>query len=745
MCRPTRHSPPPSWGRGRGRGGARPPEYEPQPTTDDESRPTMSKLFISHSSQDDAFVRELRAALADHGQARLDRFARAARRRSAVAGDKKAIDDASAYAVVISTDALQSKWVGKELRHALKLRERARHERGKDKFPVIPLSLNGTKLGVLETFFDEEPSTSPSAATAAAACRGRDERDPRRPGPAPRRRRAHAATQGRAAGGTRPRTHRPEVQRRKTVPAAPPPVPGWSMSPPRRASARSAARRAGAWSRRLGPIEAEELRWYLEKYAVWPSHYFQDRARRRSRRISPSGASSCTRPRFPSAHSAKRSCRPGRRSAPAGRRFSVHVDVALEAGAPDAEWPMLRRKPRRPARPAVGTAPRRQRLPLPRRQAHPRPPPAAGIPEALGVPVVATPIRILLVTARPEDDACGYIDHRASALPLVDAMEALPGLVKIHVLSPPTLPALRAELDRARMAREALPRRPLRWPRRLRPTVGLGGLCFERPEDTGKLDERRHAPCSPTSWARCCATTAFRSSSSKPARPRRPDRRPSRVASELLKVGVASVVAMSHSVLVETARRFVAAVLPGAGRRQARGRRHARRPAPAQGRHLPRRIFGAASCGWRTGSCPCCSRKGTTPSSSGPRPPSRPWPISRARSPPVSVRCRPKPETGFVGRSRELLALQRLLGPDGGARYAVLRGQGGEGKTALAAEFARWLVRSQQMRRAAFVCGGRAWPSRRARCSMPARRATGRRRYSPPGPSATWKSHPAGR
>jgi hypothetical protein len=29
----------------------------------------MTCLFISHSSQDDAFVRELRAALADHGQA----------------------------------------------------------------------------------------------------------------------------------------------------------------------------------------------------------------------------------------------------------------------------------------------------------------------------------------------------------------------------------------------------------------------------------------------------------------------------------------------------------------------------------------------------------------------------------------------------------------------------------------------------------------------------------------------------
>jgi tetratricopeptide (TPR) repeat protein len=46
------------------------------------------------------------------------------------------------------------------------------------------------------------------------------------------------------------------------------------------------------------------------------------------------------------------------------------------------------------------------------------------------------------------------------------------------------------------------------------------------------------------------------------------------------------------------------------------------------------------------------------------------------------------------------LALQRLLRQE---RYAVLRGQGGEGKTALAAELARWLVRSQQIHRAAFV------------------------------------------
>ena len=85
----------------------------------------MNELFISHSSHDDAFVRDLREALADQGQ---DGWIDSRELRG---GDpleseiQKAIEEASAYAVVISTDALQSKWVGKELRHALTIRDRA--------------------------------------------------------------------------------------------------------------------------------------------------------------------------------------------------------------------------------------------------------------------------------------------------------------------------------------------------------------------------------------------------------------------------------------------------------------------------------------------------------------------------------------------------------------------------------------------------------------------------------------------
>ena len=85
----------------------------------------MSKLFISHSTQDDEFVRNLRAMLADHRQdVWIDS-------RELRGGDplwpeiQKAIDEASAYAVVVNPSALQSDWVSDELEYALKVQERA--------------------------------------------------------------------------------------------------------------------------------------------------------------------------------------------------------------------------------------------------------------------------------------------------------------------------------------------------------------------------------------------------------------------------------------------------------------------------------------------------------------------------------------------------------------------------------------------------------------------------------------------
>lgn len=102
----------------------------------------------------------------------------------------------------------------------------------------------------------------------------------------------------------------------------------------------------------------------------------------------------------------------------AGRRFSVLVDATTDADAPatDVEaaceaatvllglpWELLHDGK---GFLFQGDKPTRVRRRLPNTR------------DDLKLSAVAAPIRILLVTARPEDEACGYIDHRAGACPL---------------------------------------------------------------------------------------------------------------------------------------------------------------------------------------------------------------------------------------------------------------------------------------------------------------------------------------
>ena len=663
----------------------------------------MSKLFISHSSRDDGFVRELRAALADHGQPGwIDS-------RELRGGDplwmeiQRAIEAASAFAVVVSTDSLQSKWVGSELRHTLKLRE----ERGKDKFPVIPLSLNGTKLGVLEEFFGEEPVYIPVSSDAGgveaamnAILVALGERDPADVAPTPQPKAEPLEElvleltdlKFREQDGVRHASAHARLVYEPATPGQPDvhSAQSWRFIAP------------------IGPIEEEDLRWYLEKYAVWPTTYDQGRARKVEADLVKWGKL-LHEAAMPLVHTANVMQAWAKISDHAGRRFSVHVDATLEAGALDADvktaqevattllglpWELLHNGK---SFLFQGAQPTRVRRRLP------------GT-ESFGVPVVATPIRILFVAPRPEDDACHYFDHRSSALPLVEAMEALPGLVKLHVLSPPTLPALRDEIDRARGAHEPYHVVHFDGHGVYDPAVGLGGLCFEDPQDIGKPEKRRHVVVYtkdstehgtglesllrdhriPLVFLDACQTAQAEQASES-------------VASELLKVGVASVVAMSHSVLVETARRFVEAFYDAL----AAGKRVGDAMLAGQRRlkddTFRGRIFGAGELRLEDWFVPVLFQEKEDPQLFKIAPTKQTVADFRTALAAHLGELPLAPETGFIGRSRELLALQRLLRPEGTARYAVVRGQGGEGKTALAAEFARWMMRSQQMRRAAFV------------------------------------------
>jgi len=638
-------------------------------------------------------VRDLRAALADQGlQVWIDS-------RELGGGDplwpeiQKAIEDASGYAVVISPDSLQSKWVGRELRHALAVRD----ERGKDKFPVIPLSLNGTKLGVMEDFFDEEPIYIPVTSDAGGVEAAMD---------------AILVALGKRLPVDLAANPQPKAGLLEELVLELTDLKFHEQDGVRRASARARlvyepatpgqedVHSAQSWRliAPIGPIEAEELRWYLEKYAIWPSHYFRDRARKVEENLVKWGQllHEAAMPVLHTSDVLKAWARIGDHT---GRRFSVYVDTALEAGAPDADvktareaatlllalpWELLHDGD---GYLFQGAKPVRVRRRLPKTK-------------VLDVPIVATPIRILLVTARPEDDSCGYIDHRASALPLVEAMEALPGFVRIHVLSPPTLPALRTELERART--EKKPYHVVHFDGHgvFNREVGLGGLCFEKVEDVGKLEKRGHADVFtselgpllrdhriPLVFLEACQTAQAEKASES-------------VASELLKVGVASVVAMSHSVLVETSRRFVEAFYEAlaSGRRVGDAMLAGQRALKDD--TFRGRVFGAGELRLEDWFVPVLYQEKDDPQLFKVTPAKQTLEDFQTALTTRLGALPPVPETGFIGRSRELLALQRLLREE---RYAVVRGQGGEGKTALAAEFARWMVRSQQIHRAAFV------------------------------------------
>jgi tetratricopeptide (TPR) repeat protein len=653
----------------------------------------MSKLFISHSSEDDGFVRDLQQALRNLGQ---DGWIDSRELRG---GDplwpeiQQAIEQASGYAVVVSPNSLQSKWVGKELRHALDVQKK----RGKDKYPVIPLSLDGTKLGVLEEFFGEEPiyvAVSSAAGGVEAALNAilvamgkrlpADGAVAAQPKAAPleelvlelsdlkfhqqdgvRRPSAHARLVYQPATPGQPDVHSEK---------------SWRFIAP------------------IGPIEAEDLRWYLEKYAIWPSEYFRDRARKVEENLVKWGQL-LYQAALPGAETANVTKAWARISDHAGRRFSVQVDSGSERGAPNADaqaareaatlllglpWELLHDGEDFLFQGAKPTRVRR-RLPNTR---------------ALDVPVVATPIRVLLVTARPEDDACGYIDHRASALPLVEAMEALGGLVHLHLLSPPTFQALGQEIQRAYEAKQPYHVVHFDGHGVYDRQVGLGGLCFENPQDIGRLDLRRHKTVFtdeigsllrdhriPLVFLEACQTAQAEDASES-------------VASGLLNRGVASVVAMSHSVLVETARRFVEAFYQAL----AHGARVGDAMLAGQRRlkddTFRGRIFGAGELRLEDWFVPVLFQEKHDPPLFSATPTRQTQDDLRAAREARLGRLPEEPKTSFVGRSRELLALQRLLDKGG---YAVVRGQGGEGKTALAAEFARWMVRSQQIRRAAFV------------------------------------------
>jgi tetratricopeptide (TPR) repeat protein len=651
----------------------------------------MPPIFLSHASADDAFVAELRQALeALHLQVWVDS-------RDLVGGSKlapkieAAIEEASHVLVVLSPNTVNSPWVRREIQKALEVEKK----RQGDGYRVIPLLLSGISPRALGTWFDEEPLAVPIeigpgglSAALPALLSALGERLPNDPQPfeEPDARPVEELV----LTLIDPTIETAEGKRRARAMAT-------LAYEPARTGARSTVSRRFPFTAPLGPIETEDLKWYLEQYSLWPVGVFQERAAGIERKLPGWG-----RELFQAAlgdEEAREALAAWQQAADgAERRFSVQVDGDLPKGAPEEAQAAAREAATEllslpwellhdghgwlfQGKHAVRV---RRRLPNRRRQPeHP----------------TALPIRILLVSPRPEKDAqghrIGYIDHRISARPLTEAVENLGDLARLTVLQPPTYAALERALqdgdkgqpfDVVHFDGHGV------YDRRL----GLGGLCFEDPNDAERLDfvdavrlagpVREHRI--PLVFLEACQTAVAEANPT------------ASVAARLLDEGVTSVVAMSHSVLVETARRFVQtfyAELAG-GARVGKAMLAGQQALFAD--TWRGKILGVGDLRLQDWFVPVLYQEEQDPQLITKVPPQQVRQLEEKKRR-LSFGALPEPPPHhFQGRSRELLALERLLHRE---PWAVVRGTGGQGKTTLAAELARWLVRTERFERAAFV------------------------------------------
>ena len=671
-------------------------------------------IFISHSSKNDDVVKQLRQRLEDFGQLTwVDS-------RELTGGDaleatiEANIRSARTFLVVLSIDAMSSGWVQKEVRLGLEVAEQKRAEG----YKVVSVVLPGVQSGLLKLLFPTEPihifvGDTPNGLEEAmpriAAALGLELSDDLQMGGAvavepvaellleltdPRIVEIDAASGdegGEDNGEQSAKVRRAQATAELTyVPAD---------------GGREVRSRRYRFTAPLGPVELEDIRWYIEDY-YWPTTAFKQRAKKTEAALPEWGQ--WLYQAAMAADSAREPLEAWRRagdSSSISRRFSVQVDDQPVEGTTDDEaalfreaasdllslpWEILHDGRGYLSQGAGGVRVRR-RLPN-RRQ-------VKTIEAKL-------PIRVLLLCPRPEQadangNVTGYIDHRLSGQALVGAMENLGGLVKVDILQPPTFPALKAALKQA--VADDDPYEIVHfdghgvYDRR----VGLGALCFEEPSDAEKLGQRRvelvyakalaeelNGYGVPLVYLDACQTAQAE------ADPK------ASVAAKLLEEGVGSVVAMSHTVLVETARRFVEPFY----RALAQGKRVGDAMLAGQvalyGDADRGKIMGAGRLALQDWFVPVLYQEKADPQLFTRSVGEDAARLTAKRRQVQFGRLPEPPEHSFVGRSRMLLHLERLLLQE---PYAVIRGSGGLGKTALAVELVRWLVRSGRFGRAVFV------------------------------------------
>lgn len=647
---------------------------------------TKPTAFLSHATRDAAFVNALHQALDLQGaNTWLDG-------RELLPGDlllpeiEQAIANSEVFILVLSNHTFQSKWVKKELDLAKSLSKR-----------IVILLLDGQTTGSLSWLFDTEPL----AISVSSAPGGLEQ----------------AMPQILAALGLR----LPTDPGNQDLPAAEPPVNElclvlempelYTEGGVRRGRARAHFEMEPSdggekietapfdFISPLGPIEAGRMKWYIEDYPQAPFlEKILDRGAALEKEMAIWGKSlfdALTNP-----EDARRLFWEWKGEAVHERRFSVKFNFFQDKNLPAEQheavnillatpWEILHDgqgylfQGKKPVRV-------RRRIPNKGKKAN---------------IVLQDKLRVLLLSPRPVDNRAGYIDHRVAPQALLEAIEPLGERAELVLLHEPTFAGMCKAIREADAAGKPFAVVHFDGHGVFDPHRGLGALCFESNEtgEQQKLEGRKtHLVYADELLAElkgyripfffldaCQSAVAEKDPTAS-------------VAATLLETGAASVAAMSYSVLVSTAaafaKAFYAELAKGAriGSAMLAGQRALHEnPVRAE---LPQ----GEKLRLQDWFVPVLFQEQKDPQLVKAIPS---IPVQQIAADARKARAGATPEKphgghNFVGRKRELLTLERLLLLES---YAVLIGQGGAGKTTLAAELARWMLRTGRFERLAFV------------------------------------------
>ena len=637
-------------------------------------------IFISHATEDDQFVAKLRDTLENYGlPVWVD--SRNLRGGDALAPEiRNAIEEADYVLVVLSPNTINSIWVPQEIEIAQETHKK-----------IIPLLLEGVKPSALRLWFQDEPLavtiSSEGGLTEAmpALLAALGERLPT--DPEMRRTIAAEPLEELVLELFDPKIVEKDGTRRAAATAELHYNPASGASP--------VESRRFAFTAPLGPLEKEELSWYLERYWQWPVGVFKERAAKVEAELQVWGQRV-----FESFAITSSAAFSAWQHAKGKHRFVVLVDPdPLEGSSQEQEadtreaaawllslpWELAHDGGRYLFQGAQGVSVLRSLTNRKPRE------------------VLATnpPIRILLVNPRPEDESTAYFDHRSSALPLVEAIANLGDLATLKVLTPPTFAALDQELQQAQEAGEPYHVVHFDGHGVYNRQIGLGGLCFEHPEDTHEPENRRAEIVDSARFAAVLAGHRIPLFVLDACQTAQAEMNPTAsVAAALLNQGVASVVAMSYSVLVATARRFVQAFYGALVLGQRVGAALLAGQRELKNNRWRAKIMGAGDLYLDDWFVPVLFQEHKDPQLITALPSDTAQQLQAKRRKLSLGKLPDPPEHTFIGRSRELLKIERLLAD---RRYVLLLGEGGEGKTAIAVELAHWLVANEVFQRAAFV------------------------------------------